>query len=165
LTTSTSDKILPRTVSRLIADRRIRYLAVGGVAAAVSYGTFAGVWLVTDRIPYLVIVVLAGTVAALSTYPLYRIAVFGAAISWVAGFFKFYTVTLWGLAFNFAALPFLVEIVGINVLVSQAIVICVGPLINYQLHRFWTFRPARLTSTPPLTPADLGLSEGAGPRP
>jgi putative flippase GtrA len=123
------------------------------------------VWLVTDRVPYLLIVVLAGTVAALSTYPLYRFAVFGASIPFVAGFFKFYTVTLWGLAYNFAALPFLVEIVGINVLISQAIVICTGPLINYQLHRFWTFRPARRASTPTLSPAHLELSEPAGPQP
>ncbi len=141
---------LRRLVLGLIADRRIRYLFVGGIAATVFYGTFAATWLLLGRwIPYLVIVLFGSVVTALTSYPIYRHLVFGTAAPLIAGFLRFYVVSLWGLGFNLAALPFLVEIVRLNVLISQAIVICAGPLINYQLHRHWTFRAARTAAAPP----------------
>jgi putative flippase GtrA len=148
--------LMPRTVKpilRLLADRRIRYLFTGGIAAAVFYGTFAGTWLLLrDQVPYLLVVLFGSIVTALTTYPIYRFAVFNSTGPWLSGFFRFYTVSLWGLGFNFAALPFLVEIVHLHVLIAQAIVILAGPLINYQLHRRWTFRPAQADTATPLQP-------------
>jgi putative flippase GtrA len=139
----TDDVALPRVIGRLAADRRIRYLATGAVSAAVFYGTFAGLWLVAKSwLPYLAAVLIGNVVTALVTYPVFRL-VFDASGRWVSGFFRFYLVTLWGLAFNLLGLPFLVEVVHLNVLLAEAIVILANPLINYQIHRYWTFRPRR----------------------
>lgn len=139
----------PQPILRLVADRRIRYLFAGGIAAAVFYGTFAGTWLLMrDQVPYLVVVLFASIVTALATYPIYRVVVFNAFGPWLSGFFRFYAVSLWGLGFNLVALPFLVEIVHLHVLISQAIVILAGPLISYQLHRRWTFRPGKPGTVP-----------------
>jgi putative flippase GtrA len=44
-------------------------------------------------------------------------------------------------------LPVLIEWVGLPVLLAQAIIILVNPLINYQLSRYWTFRAHRQTAT------------------
>jgi putative flippase GtrA len=128
-------------VARLLADRRVRFLLSGGVAAVVFYGTFAGIWLFAEgHLPYLVVVLIANIVNAVVTYPIYRRLVFAASGSVIAGFFRFYAVSLWSLAYNFLALPALVEWVHLNVLVAQALVIVTGPLITYQLHRHWAFR-------------------------
>lgn len=144
---------LPRPIARLMADRRIRYLFTGGLAAAVFYATFAGTWLVVqDVIPYLVVVIFANIVSALTTYPIQRHMVFKATGPWLSGFLRFYAVTLWGLGFNLAALPFLVEIVGLHVLISQAIILVLGPLMNYQLHRRLTFRPQKANPSAPVQP-------------
>ena len=129
-------------VSRLAADQRARYVAAGSVGAAVYYGLFAAGWLTLGRwIPYLAVSVLASTFTAVLTYPLYRCLVFRTGGSVLAGFLRFYVVCVWALLFAVAGLWFLVEVAGLNPLIAQAIVIMVGPLINYQAGRLWAFRP------------------------
>jgi putative flippase GtrA len=123
------------------ADRRVRYLFVGGVAAIVFYGVFSAGWLLWEgRVPYLGMVLIANIATALSTYPLYRRGVFRATGPWWPGFLRFYAVCFWSLVFNLVSLPLLVEVVHLPVLVAQAIVIVVTPLVNYQVNRCWTFR-------------------------
>ncbi|WP_456246752.1 GtrA family protein [Longispora urticae] len=128
-------------VARLIADRRVRYVAAGGIAAVVFYGTFSGTWLLFGgRVPYLAAVLVANIVTALVTYPIYRRSVFVSSGPYVTGFLRFYAVSLWSLAYNLVALPLLVEVLGVPVLIAQGIVIVTGPLINYQIHRLWAFK-------------------------
>jgi putative flippase GtrA len=123
------------------ADRRVRYLLVGGVAAAVFYGVFSGGWvLLHGRVPYLVMVLVANLVTAVSTYPLYRRQVFASTGPWLRGFLRFYVVCFGSLVFNLVSLPLLVEVAHLPVLLAQAIVIVVIPLVNYQVNRCWTFR-------------------------
>ena len=125
----------------LFADRRVRYLLVGGVAAVVFYGVFSGGWLLLHhRAPYLAMVLVANLVTAVTTYPLYRRHVFGADGPWLRGFLRFYVVCFGSLIFNLVSLPLLVEVAHLPVLLAQAIVIVVTPLVNYQVNRCWTFR-------------------------
>jgi putative flippase GtrA len=135
-------------VARRVRDRRVRYVAVGALSSATYYGLFSAVWLAGGgSIPYLAVAVLANGATAALTYPLYRRGVWRTTAQGLRGFFRFYAVTLWALAFNLVALPILVEWVGLPVLLAQAIIIIVSPLINYQLMRFWAFRRARDGST------------------
>lgn len=128
-------------VAALFADRRIRYLLVGGVAAAVFYGAFSAGWLLLHgRVPYLAMVLVANVVTAVSTYPLYRRHVFASTGPWLRGFLRFYVVCFGSLVFNLVSLPLLVEVAHLPVLLAQAIVIVVTPLVNYQVNRCWTFR-------------------------
>lgn len=125
----------------VLGDRRVRYVLAGGVAAVVYYGVFAGGWLLFGGwIPYLAMTVVANLATAISTYPLYRTVVFRVGGPWVSGFFKFYAVSLWSLFFTLGGMAALVEVVRLPVLVAQAILVVVGPLINYQMNRMWTFR-------------------------
>jgi putative flippase GtrA len=128
-------------IGGVLGDRRVRYLLAGGVAAVVYYGTFSAGWLLgAGRIPYLVMTVLANWVCAVVTYPLYRRLVFRSDGPWLPGFLRFYLICLWSLAFSLAGLPLLVEVGHLPVLLAQAIVIVVSPIVNYQLNRRWTFR-------------------------
>jgi putative flippase GtrA len=125
----------------VLRDRRVRYLFVGGVSAVVYYGTFSAGWLLSGRhIPYLAMTLIANFVTAVLTYPLYRRGVFRFDGPWLSGFVRFYMVCLWALVFAFVALPLLIEVAHVPVLIAQAIVIVVGPVINYQIIKYWAFR-------------------------
>lgn len=132
---------LATSLSRLIGDRRVRYLLVGAVSALVYYAIFSVGWLALGhRIPYLLMAVTANVCTAVVTYPLYRREVFQYTGSWLPGFLRFYATCLWALAVSLVGLPLLVELGHLPVLIAQAIIILVSPLINYQIHRFWAFR-------------------------
>ncbi len=130
-----------RTAVTLLHDRRVRYLAVGGVSAVSYYGCFAGAYLLAgDHLHYLVLTIMANFVCAVVTYPLQRRFVFRSNGPVVPGFLKFYVICLWALAFTLLGLPLLVEVCHVPVLVAQAVLIVVAPLINYQLSKLWAFR-------------------------
>ncbi|MER7006896.1 GtrA family protein [Dactylosporangium sp. NPDC000555] len=134
--TATAEKL-----GKLLTDRRVRYVAVGGVSSAVYYALFAAIYLTTrHHLHYLAVPVLANLGCAIVTYPLQRRWVFRATGPVVAGFLKFYVICLWALVFTYAGLPLLVELAGVPVLAAQALLIVAAPLINYQLSKFWAFR-------------------------
>jgi putative flippase GtrA len=125
----------------LFEDRRVRYVVVGGVAAAVYYMVFSGGWLLlSGHVPYLAMAVVANLVTAVATFPLYQRGVFRTVGPWLPGFLKFYAICFWCLVFTLVGLPLLVEIGRLPVLLAQAVVLVVSPLINYQVNRCWTFR-------------------------
>jgi putative flippase GtrA len=132
---------LIRTTLKVLNDRRVRYVAVGGVSAVSYYVFFTAIYLLTkDHVHYLVVPVFANLLCAIVTYPLQRKFVFQATGPIVSGFFKYYLVCLWALAFTFVGLPLLVEVFKVPVLIAQAILILTAPLINYQLSKLWAFR-------------------------
>jgi putative flippase GtrA len=123
-------------IARLAADQRVRYVFAGGIGAAVYYGLFTLGWLTVSRwLPYLLIATVASTLTAILTYPIYRSVVFRTTGPWVAGFLRFYVVCVWALIFSLGGLWALVEVAGLHPLLGQAIVITLGPLINYQAGR------------------------------
>jgi putative flippase GtrA len=129
------------TVERVLADRRVRYVAVGGVSSAVYYLLFAAIYLSTrHHLHYLAVPVLANLGCAIATYPLQRRWVFRSKGPVLSGFLKFYVICLWAMLFTYAGLPLLVELAGVPVLVAQAVLIVTAPLLNYQLSKFWAFR-------------------------
>ena len=135
------DRPVRRVLLTVLADRRFRYLVVGGVSAVVYYGLFSAGWLLSGgRIPYLLVAVLANFLTCVSTYPLYRRRVFASTGPWLPGLLRFYLVCLWALAFSLVGLPLLIEVAHVPVLLAQAIIILLSPVINYQFSRYWAFR-------------------------
>lgn len=119
----------------------MRYVFAGSLGAGVYYVLFSLGWLALARwVPYLVLAVAASTMTAIITYPVYRNVVFRTGGPILRGFLRFYVVCLWAMFFNVAGLAALVELVRLPVLVAQAIVLVVGPVINYQAGRLWAFR-------------------------
>jgi putative flippase GtrA len=125
----------------LAGDRRLRYIATGGLSAVIFYALFSAGWVLTGgRVPYLVMSVLVNLLTGLLTYPVYARVVFRATTLSVIGFLRFYLLCLLSLAWAFVGLPILVEIAHLPVLVAVPIVILAAPLLNYQIMKFWTFR-------------------------
>jgi len=139
-----------RLARGLQSDRRVRYVLAGGTGAVTYYAIFSAGWLLlSQRVSYLVMAIIANFLTAVLTYPIYRLVVFGAVGSWITGFLRFYVTALWALAYALVGLPLLVEIAHLHVLVSLAIIIVTAPLINYQIHRLWAFRQHRGAVDPP----------------
>ena len=137
-------------LARASADRRVRYLFSGGVSAAVYYASFSTGWLVSGgHIPYLLLALMANIFTAVLTFPLYRKTFGGYDGPWLAGFARFYVICFWSLLVVLGGLPLLVEVFGVPVLLAQAVIIVVSPLVNYQLMRLWAFRSRALTRAAP----------------
>jgi putative flippase GtrA len=83
----------------------------------------------------------ANLLTGLTTYPIYARVVFRATTLSVTGFLRFYVLCLLSLAWALVGLPLLVELAHLPVLVAVPIVIVAAPLLNYQIMKFWTFRP------------------------
>jgi putative flippase GtrA len=128
-------------LARLAGDQRVRYVFAGSIGAVVYYGLFTLGWLTVSRwLPYLLIATVASTMTAIGTYPIYRSVVFRATGPWLSGFLRFYVVCVWALIFSLGGLWTLVEVAGLHPLPAQAIIITLGPLINYQAGKLWAFR-------------------------
>jgi putative flippase GtrA len=126
--------------ARAIGDHRIRYLIVGAGTNVLYLGLFWLGWhLLEGIVPYLVVTAAANLTTALTVYPTYRNFVFGSSTGRLRGFLKFYTVYLVGLACSLLGMPLLIEVLGVPVVLAQAVMIAVVPIISYLLHRFWTF--------------------------
>ena len=54
-------------------------------------------------------------------------------------------------------MPLLIEVLGLPVLLSQAIMIAIVPVVSYLLHRFWTFADKASSSEMTETPKKLPL--------
>jgi len=131
-----------RELTRVVArDPRVRYVVVGGVASVIYYSLFSAGWLVGQgRVPYLLVAVLANVATAVLSYPLYRRGVFAWDGPWLPGFLRFYVIGFWSLMVSLIGLPLLIELGHVPVLVAQAILLLVVPVVNYQVNKHWTFR-------------------------
>ena len=126
--------------AKVIGDHRVRYLFVGAGTNVLYFGLFWLGWYVFEgTLSYLVVTALTNLSTALIVYPAYRTFVFGSEQTWLRGFWKFYTVYLVGLVTSLVGMPFLIEVLGAPVLLAQAIMLAVQPVVSYLLHRFWTF--------------------------
>ncbi len=130
--------------AKAVGDHRVRYLLVGAGTNVVYFGLFWLGWhLLEGTVPYLGVTAMANLCTALLAYPVNRTFVFESKTTWLRGFWKFYTVYLVGLAASLVGMPLLIEVAGVPVLLAQAVMIVLIPIMSYLLHRFWTFADGR----------------------
>ena len=137
-------------VLRLLGDQRIRFLLVGGFNTALGYGLFVAFELtIGQHIGYLVSLygsTLLATIVAFFLHRHFTYKIVGKG-HMVRDFLRFETVYIASLLINTAALPLLVEIFGVPVLISQALIVVITTTVSYFGHKFLSFR--RSTSEPP----------------
>jgi putative flippase GtrA len=127
----------------LTNDQRIRFLAVGGVNTVVGYGLFAAFDLsVFAGIPfgYMLSLTLSYAIAIALAFILYRRFVFRVTGQVWTDLTRFVSVYLVSIAVNAAALPILIEVLGLNSLIAQAILLVCTTLISFFGHREFSFR-------------------------
>ena len=122
--------------------RPLRYLVAAGFNTAFGLAIFpllvwSSTWLAEH---YLVALVIAQASSLIFAFNTYRFGVFGSDGAVGRQFGLFSSFYLFNYAANWAALPFLVEVIGLNLIVAQlgfALVLMIG---SYFWHRKITFR-------------------------
>lgn len=130
-----------RLAAALLADQRTRYLAVGGWNTVSSYALFVGLQLALgDVVHYLVLLVVTMVLSVLQAFVLHRRLVFRATDgAWPRQLLRFSEVYAVAFAVNLALLPVLVEVVGLPVLVAQAVLVITTVTASFVGHRRWSF--------------------------
>ena len=135
-----------RAIRALLRDERVRFVIVGGINTALGYLLFVLFELTSgNRMGYLGSLYLSYALATIVAFILHRRFTFRAIESGrlLIDFLRFQSVYVVSLLVNTAALPLLVEVVGISPLVSQAIITVLTTLISYFGHKWFSFRRAK----------------------
>lgn len=126
---------------RIIKDRRVAFIAVGGFNTVLGY-----LWFVFFQISvghawgYMWALILSHVASVLCAFVMHRKFVFRVVGHWWRDLARFEVVQLAALGFNIVALPALVEIVGLAPLVAQAVIAVVTVTFSYFAHRHFSFR-------------------------
>jgi putative flippase GtrA len=126
-----------------VSDREqgLRYLLVGAFNTLFGFALFALLLHVAGgHLHYLVILVLTTIGAVLIAFVGYRIFVFRVRGHVLKDLVRFSLVYVVALAGNAIALPLLVEIVGMPVLLGQAVVVSATVIASFVAHRSFSFR-------------------------
>jgi len=119
----------------------IRYLLVGGWNTVFAYCLFAAMQIVLgSQINYLILLAIATVFAILNAFVCYRRFVFKVRGHFFRDLGRFSLVYVGGFVANLALLPLLVEVVGLPVLVAQAILVAGTVTTSFFAHRSFSFR-------------------------
>ena len=131
----------PGLVRRLVDDRRLRFLFVGGINVVQGIVWFALLYpLLGDQIPYLAVLVLVYAISIPIGFVLYRTLVFQVAGQWLIDLARFTLVQAMAFLINLVALPFFHEVLGVPLVIGQALSIGVILVFNYLSHMYFSFR-------------------------
>jgi putative flippase GtrA len=135
-----------------------RYVAIGAVNTAFGYGLFAALDLTLgDTVPYLALLLVAHIVSVLEAFVLHKLLVFRVRGRWLRDLARFWSVYLVALGVNLVTLPLLVELVGLPVLLAQAVIMATLTGATFLAHRHYTFRrPGSEPSTGAASPRGAG---------
>lgn len=125
----------------LWARQEIRFLVVGGANTVLSFGVFTALHAVLgDSVPYLVLLVPNYAIAIPIAFVSQRVLVFHVQGNVLVDLVRYTSVQLTGIALNAGVLAFAVEVLGLPVVVGQAVAIVVLVVVTYFSHRFFSFR-------------------------
>lgn len=126
---------------RLIGDRRIRFLVVGGYNTGFGYLVFAlAYWALGDRMHYVFIATIAHFLAVTNSFLTQRHLVFRSRNPWRSEFFRFQLTYLGMLPVGVALLAFFYDLLGFPMLVAQALGMVTVVFVSYFVISRFTFR-------------------------
>lgn len=132
-----------RFFGTLIADQRVRFLAVGATNTLVGYLIFSALTLwVFAEVPfgYLLSLAISYAIAIVIAFVLYRRFVFKVTGHVVRDFVRFVSVYAVAIGINAVLLPVFVELLGLHPLLAQAITLVITTLLSFFGHRDFSFR-------------------------
>jgi putative flippase GtrA len=132
--------MLTVALSDLSKGRLVRYAVVGGVAAAVYYGTLL-IFVELLSLPVLVATSLSFIIVTVENYILHRNWTFRSDSAHAIAFPKFVFMTAAGFCINWGIMFAGVAILDIHYLVAQTASIAVVVTWNLLLCTLWIFRP------------------------
>jgi putative flippase GtrA len=140
LTTPVPAPTEPRRLVGRVTSEHVWFVIVGGYNTAFGFAAFAAFHFLFSDLHYLGVLLLAHVVSVINAFFAYRLLVFKVRGNVLRDLMRFWTVYLGALAINAAALPVLVDVIGLHVLVSQALVVFVTALVSYVGHKRFSFK-------------------------
>lgn len=122
-------------------EQQIRYLLVGGWNTAFGYGLFVLLhWWLGTSLHYVLLLLICQVAATLNAFVGYRYLVFQVRGTWLLDLARFSLVYIGVYVANLLLLPLLVEVVGLDVLVAQAVIVFGTVVASFFAHRDFSFR-------------------------
>lgn len=136
-----------KTITRMLADHRVRFLIVGAFNTGFGFVMFVVVDVTIGRalnetsvlLASIVTLIVSHLIAAVIAFILYRRFVFRVSGNVVIDFLRFESVYLLPLGVNALALPALV-LWGMDRILAQFLILVVMTFVSYFGHRFFSFR-------------------------
>jgi gtrA-like protein len=120
-------------------SQKIRFLLVGGFNTFLAYLLFV-LFVAILQIPYRLSLIIQYILTVNISIFSMRYYVFRSAGNPKDEYFRAWGVYLFMLGFNYAALFLLIDIAGINAVISQGIYIVVSTIVIFLLHKNYSFR-------------------------
>ena len=121
--------------------QKFRYLAVGAWNTVFAYLAFGAIYLLLHaRLHYLLISVLAHSLAVTNAFICQRWLVFRSQTYWLSAFLRFCMVQLLALGWSLLSIAVMVEVLHLNPLLSQLVTMTVVVIVSYVLNRNFSFR-------------------------
>lgn len=120
-------------------NKKIRFLLVGGFNTLLSYLLFI-LFIEFFKIPYQISLIIQYLITVNISIVTMRYYVFQSLGKAGFEYFKAWGVYLLMLGFNYVFLLCLIDLMGMNVILSQGIYIIISTIITYLLHQNITFK-------------------------
>ena len=128
-------------IQHLANRQEFRFLVAGGINTVFGYALFAGmVYLLSDHVHYMIIAVFCNVVSVTFAFLTQRTYVFKANGHIVREYIRFYGVYAVSSLLSLAALPLLVEALGINIYIAPLIIMAAAAVFTFFGHKHFTFR-------------------------
>lgn len=139
----------PGPLLRLVSDRRIAFLLVGGFNTVFAFALFVGFhrllgdgWFRNE-----LALLCTNVVSILVAFVLHRTLVFRVRGHVLLDLVRFVTVNLGMIAANFVLLPLFVHVLGLDAVLAQAIITVITVTTSYLGHSLFSFRRTPATSS------------------
>ena len=132
----------PGPLLRFIKDKRVAFLIVGAANTLIGFLWYTFFLWAFHALPagYMIALVAAQIVSVLCAFVLYRRFVFRVRGHVWRDLIRFSSVYAVSFGINLVALPILVEVVGMNPLVSQVVIVVITTIVSYVGHNYFSFR-------------------------
>jgi putative flippase GtrA len=138
--TSRALGLLPTPIRSRVQAKHLKFVLIGIYNTAFGYAAFAGLHLELPRLNYMFVLIVSREISVVSAFVAYRLFVFKVKGALVGDFMRFWLVYSGAMVANLIALPFFVEIVGLNVLLAQAITMVLTVISSWIGHNHFSFK-------------------------
>jgi putative flippase GtrA len=131
-----------------VQSKHLFFVLIGIYNTAFGYVAFAGLHLTFPHLNYMFVLIVSRELSVVSAFVAYRLFVFKVKGRILHDFARFWLVYSGALILNMVALPFFVEVVGLGVLLAQAVTMVLTVISSWIGHNHFSFSRTSPTSEP-----------------
>jgi putative flippase GtrA len=140
--------LLPSSIRSRLQPKHVKFALIGVYNTLFGYGAFAGLHEAFPHVNYMFVLIVSREVSVVGSFIAYRLFVFKVRGAVVSDFMRFWLVYSGAAVANLIALPFFVQIVGLNVLVAQAVTMVLTVISSWIGHNHFSFKRSATEAEP-----------------